>query len=90
MSRQEVLTQDEWDLDLRQLQEVLRDVDGELVKEGRGDVEAIFDVVQVSGGLVEVVCAGQHSIVGATSALASLVEALHHIPTTSDVLLQQS
>ena len=44
------LTKDQWDLDLGQIEEVLGDVDGQLVQEGRGDVEAILDVVQVLGG----------------------------------------
>ena len=45
------LTEDEGDLDLGQVEEVLGDVDGDLVQEGRGDVEAILDVVQVAASL---------------------------------------
>ena len=87
---QEVLTQDEWDLDLGQLQEVLGNVDGQLVQEGWGDVEAILDVVQVPGSLAQVVLAGEHGVVGAGSSLASLVQTLHHVSATSDILLHHS
>ncbi len=45
------LTQDKRDLDLGQVQEVLGDVDGYLVQEGRGDVESVLDVVQVAACL---------------------------------------
>ena len=45
------LTKDEGDLDLGQVEEVLGDVDGDLVQEGRGDVEAILNVVQVAARL---------------------------------------
>ena len=89
-SNEPALTQDEGDLDLGQLQEVLGNVDGQLVQEGWGDVEAVLNIVQVSGSLAEVVCAGEHRIVGASPSLASLVQAFHHVPTTSDVLLQHN
>ena len=48
-----VRTENQGDLDLGEVQEVLGDVDGDLVKEGRGDVEAVLDVVQVA------LCLGQ-------------------------------
>lgn len=83
-----LLTQDQGDLDLGQVQEVLGHVDGQLVQEGWGDVEAILNVVQVSGCGLQVLLTGEHGIVGAASTLASLVEGLNHVPATGDVLLQ--
>lgn len=46
-------TENQGDLDLGEVQEVLGNVDGDLVKEGRGDVEAVLDVVHVA------LCLGQ-------------------------------
>jgi hypothetical protein len=45
------LTKDEGNLDLGQVEEVLGDVDGDLVQEGWGDVEAVLNVVQVTARL---------------------------------------
>ena len=84
-----LLTKDQWDLDLGQVQEVLGNVDGQLVQEGWGDVEAVLNVVQVPGCLRQVVFAGEHGVVSATASLAALVQALYHVPAAGDVLLHQ-
>ena len=65
-------------------------MDRDLVQEGRGDVETIFNVVQVTSRLREVVRAGQDGIVGAAGALGTLVQAFHHVPATGDILLQHN
>ena len=68
------LTKNERDLDLRQVQEVLCDVDAELVQEGWRNVVAVLNVVQVLCRVAQVFRAAEHCVVGAASALLALVE----------------
>ena len=78
-------------LDLGQVEEVLGNVDGDLVKESRGDVEAILDVVQAAGCGGQVLLAGQHGVVcAADTDTSSLVQGIDGTAAAGNVLLQQT
>ena len=77
-------------LDLGQVQKVLGDVDGDLVEESWGDVEAILNVVQVPGSRGQVVLAGEDGIVGASLHHTALVQGVDLVTTTRDVLLHKT
>lgn len=66
-------------------------MDGYLVQEGGGDVEAVLDVVQGALGVGEVLLGAQDGVVGAAHAHAkALVQGVHHGAAASDVLLQHT
>ena len=63
-------------------------MDGHLVEEGRGDIEAVGDIVEVALGGRQVLGGGHDGVVGAAHSLASLEERVDHLATTRDVLLR--
>ena len=84
-------TEDERDLDFRQLHEVLGEVHDNLVHEGRRDVEVVIHVVHAAHileALRNVVIALQDGILCARrAALRALEERVHHAAAANDVLL---
>lgn len=79
-------TQDERHLDLWQVHEVLGNVNGDLVQESWGDVEAILDVVEGPGCIAQVLSGAQHGVLCAV--LVALEQGVHHSSGAGDVLLQ--
>lgn len=81
-------TENQGDLDLWQVHEVLGNVDGKLVKESRGNVETLLNVVEGAAGSAQVLSAGHDCVVGSALTKASLEQVVHHLATAADVLLQ--
>jgi hypothetical protein len=83
-------TQNQRNLDLRQVHKVLRDVHGGLVQKGRGDVVVVTiggKVVQVLLARGDVVRGGHDGVVRAAHAVATLELGVNHVSSSGDVLL---
>ena len=80
-------SQNEGNLDLGQVHEVLGNVDGHLVKEGRGDIKSLLNVVEALPSLGQIVLRAHDGVVGASHAGLALEERIDHLATTSDILL---
>jgi hypothetical protein len=63
-------------------------VDGQLVQEGGGDVEAILNVAKAALRIAHVVVAGHDGVLGAGLAAPALEQLVNHATATGNVLLR--